>query len=156
MLSYGFAAPTAGCIVAGPPGKNCMYTLYVMTGAPGSETDDSNGGRTNTAAAGVAASGFPTRWAYRASISDPQYFGAEGPCEPQFAQLRDGRILLLMRYTGTPLMKSLSSNEGKTWSKPVISPLERLRQRYPPPQRQTGGLIWEAWHRAVGKRGWAR
>jgi hypothetical protein len=28
-----------------------------------------------------------------------------------------------MRYTSTPLMKSLSSDEGKTWSKPVVSPL---------------------------------
>lgn len=74
MLSYGFAAPTAGCIVAGPPGKNCMYTLYVMAGAPGSEAD-SSGDRPNDAAAGVAASGFPTRWEYRASISDPQRFG---------------------------------------------------------------------------------
>jgi hypothetical protein len=74
MLSYGFAAPTAGCIVNGPPGKNCMYTLYVMAGAPGSEAD-SSGDRPNDAAAGVAASGFPTRWEYRASISDPQRFG---------------------------------------------------------------------------------
>jgi sialidase-1 len=124
MLSYGFAPAAdsfpAGCVVAGPPGKSCRYTLYVMAGVV------EQGQTTRTAAgagAGAAGRPIPTRWAYRANISDPLALGAEGPCEPQFAQLKDGRILLLMRYTSTPLMKALSSDDGKTWTTPVASPL---------------------------------
>jgi hypothetical protein len=74
-------------------------------------------GSSDAAAAGASSSRLiPTRWEYRANISDTNAFGAEGPCEPQFTQLSDGRVLLLMRFTGTPLMKSISSNEGKTWT----------------------------------------
>eukprot|EP01047_Picozoa_sp_COSAG01_P059360 COSAG01_NODE_7114_length_3344_cov_4.114946_3_plen_459_part_00 len=114
MLGYGFA-PAAhsfpkGCIVAGPPGRSCRYTLYVMAGI-------------TAAAAGAARSPIPIRWEYRANISDTNAFGGEGPCEPQFTQLSDGRILLLMRFTGTPLMKSISSDDGRTWTKPVTTPL---------------------------------
>ena len=109
MLSYGFAPAAdsfpAGCIVAGPPGKSCRYTLYVMAGVQGQSVGGS-------ASAG-AARPIPTRWEYRANISDTEAFGVEGPCEPQFTQLKDGRILLLMRYTSTPLMKALSSDDGR-------------------------------------------
>ena len=38
-----------------------------------------------------------------------------GPAEPALTQLADGRLLLLFRTTGTPLMKALSSDLGLTW-----------------------------------------
>ena len=94
MLGYGFAPAAAsfpkGCIVAGPPGRTCRYTLYVMVGVAAAAVEGGGSQRP-----------IPTRWEYRANISDTSAFGGEGPCEPQFTQLQDGRILLLMRFTGT-------------------------------------------------------
>ena len=113
MLSYGFAWPTGGCapgastLARSQAGARCKYTLFVMAGKNGS-----TGGQA-----------IPLEWEYRSLIADPKNIGAEGPCEPQFTQLRDGRVLLLMRYTSTPLMKAYSSDEGRTWTEPVATPL---------------------------------
>ena len=112
MLSYGFAWPTGGCapgastLARSQAGARCKYTLFVMAGKNGS-----TGGQA-----------IPLEWEYRSLIADPKNIGAEGPCEPQFTQLRDGRVLLLMRYTSTPLMKAISSDEGRTWTEPVATP----------------------------------
>ena len=46
-----------------------------------------------------------------------------GPSEPTIAQLRDGRLLLLFRTTGTPCMKALSSDGGRSWTSPVLTPI---------------------------------
>jgi hypothetical protein len=110
MLAYGFAWPSGGCVVAGPAATACKYTLYTMVGK-------------NSSSVGEQREAIPLEWEYRSQIADPKKIGAEGPCEPQFTELRDGRILLLMRYTSTPLMKAYSSDEGRTWTEPVATPL---------------------------------
>ena len=46
-----------------------------------------------------------------------------GPAEPALTQLADGRLLLLFRTTGTPLMKALSSDLGLTWTDPELTPM---------------------------------
>ena len=85
MLAYGFAWPSGGCVVAGPAATACKYTLYTMVGK-------------NSSSIGEQREAIPLEWEYRSQIADPKKIGAEGPCEPQFTELRDGRILLLMRY----------------------------------------------------------
>ena len=123
MLSYGFAWPTNGCIVSGPPGKACKYTLFIMAGNTTMEYRGNRRHNDDEMSVSVVSTGFPSEWQYRSQIADRKNIGVEGPCEPQFTQLRDGRVLLLMRYTSTPLMKAYSSDEGRTWTEPVTTPL---------------------------------
>ena len=58
-----------------------------------------------------------TRFRYRSTLrctAQPycSWQIVEGPCEPQATQLRDGRVLLLMRFSVTPLMKAYSSDSA--------------------------------------------
>jgi hypothetical protein len=65
-------------------------------------------------------------WQVTSTIADEicEVEGVEGPCESAFARLKDGRILCVFRMGGFFLLAmSLSSDEGRTWTKPVQMPV---------------------------------
>jgi hypothetical protein len=59
-------------------------------------------------------------WRYGATIAYNPNMGSEGFCEPTMAQLRDGRLLCVMRTgSGQDLYQCWSVNSGRDWSVPV-------------------------------------
>lgn len=61
-------------------------------------------------------------WKIRAVIADEncELEGKEGPCESALCRLADGRILCVFRMEpGKPYGQSYSSDDGRTWTKPV-------------------------------------
>jgi 2,5-diketo-D-gluconate reductase A len=109
MLSYGYqpGPPPAG--VKPPPNPWPKYTLFV------SESDlPPPGARIPVA----------LDWKLRGKIecNNPWCLtvpGIEGPCEAQIVQMASGNLLVLMRFTAAPLMKSLSTDLGVTFSMPA-------------------------------------
>lgn len=64
-------------------------------------------------------------WSFVSTIAYDPNLGQEGPCEPALARLSDGKLLCIMRtgYTHHPMVTSHSSDQGRTWSKPVSTGL---------------------------------
>ena len=63
-------------------------------------------------------------WKYRATVAYDPTVGLESFCEPDLLRLPNGEILCFMRTGGsggkhTPLYMNRSTDDGKTWSKPV-------------------------------------
>lgn len=64
-------------------------------------------------------------WKIRSTIADENcpLQGAEGPCESAMCRLQDGRIMCIFRNaSNVPFGQVYSSDEGKTWTKPVATP----------------------------------
>jgi hypothetical protein len=61
-------------------------------------------------------------WRFRSTIADPNAgFGGEGPCEGTLCRLANGQLLCVFRNAGgAPYGQTHSSDEGKTWDKPVL------------------------------------
>lgn len=58
-------------------------------------------------------------WTYLSTIAYDPNIGTESFCEPVMVLLPKGDILCIMRTgSGEPLYQAISSDEGKTWSKP--------------------------------------
>ncbi len=66
---------------------------------------------------------FLSRVPCRSSIAPWCERAIGGPSEPTFAQLPDSRLLMLFRTTGTPCMSVVSSDGGRSWSSPQLSPV---------------------------------
>lgn len=61
-------------------------------------------------------------WKFRSVIAGPdcELKGADGPCESALCRLKDGRIMCVFRLANNiPYGQTFSSDEGKTWTKPV-------------------------------------
>jgi hypothetical protein len=103
MLSYGFAPSAhsypAGCIVYGPPGDLCRYTLFVMSAAPVPPN---------------STHGIPTEWSYRSNVTDPTGFGAEGTVLAHFSTRKV--------HSGTTIgSRNVAGDEARSSSMPLSS-----------------------------------
>jgi hypothetical protein len=62
------------------------------------------------------------RWTIRSAIADEtcELAGNEGPCESATVRIPDGRLMCVFRLaSAVPYGQTWSSDEGKTWTKPV-------------------------------------
>lgn len=111
MLSYGYEQKPAPTTHPSPWPK---YTLFVS---------EARAVHANTSGLPV-----PTDWKLRSMIecSAPECMtapGIEGPCEAQIAELANGWLMILMRFTASPVMKSISTDGGRSFSAPARTKL---------------------------------
>lgn len=68
------------------------------------------------------------------------HLGPEGMCEPGMTELEGGDLLMVMRNGewGEPIFQTLSSDGGKTWSKPEKLPATGV---WPTPCMMSNGLL---------------
>ncbi|MBN2311183.1 MAG: exo-alpha-sialidase [Candidatus Hydrogenedentes bacterium] len=77
---------------------------------------------------------------------------AGGPCyEPACVELKDGRVMMLMRTGIGGQFKSLSSDGGETWSEPVLSPLAGTAAPVSIGRIPTTGDLLAIWNNNLGK-----
>jgi hypothetical protein len=77
-------------------------------------------------------------WQYVSTVAQTNdaspRMGKEGPNEPAMVRLADGRLLCIMRTGGGsrgegPMFQTWSTDEGRTWSKPVSAGVEGVSPR---------------------------
>lgn len=75
-----------------------------------------------------------------------------GPCyEPACVELKDGRVMMLMRTGIGGQYKSISSDGGETWSKPVATPLKGTAAPVSISRIPTTGDLLAIWNNNLGK-----